>query len=217
MMDIYATRRRNLLELINRKYGGNRAAFARATGKHANLINLVLTTNEELRRKIGERLARDIEERMQLPTGWLDLQQAEPTTGNEAVTIPVLPMQGLEEEPGSTLERATFRAETLRYRMTPSTATSKLRMTYIDTPEMEPTLNPGDAILVDLGVTDLSADGIYVIRLKGTANLVRRVKRGVLGEPRLSIDSDEESSPIAPAMKVHVVGRVVGAIHFVRL
>lgn len=74
LMDlIYLARRLNLKRLIDVCHGSNRSSFARATKKNVNLINLSLTDNEELRRPIGEKLARDFEEVLALPMLALDM------------------------------------------------------------------------------------------------------------------------------------------------
>jgi hypothetical protein len=82
---IFDVRRENLDSLIKEKFEGNRSAFARAAGKNINLINMSMTSNAEVRKPIGERLAREIEEAMLLPSGWLDADRgrgsAKPVVG----------------------------------------------------------------------------------------------------------------------------------------
>lgn len=94
MSSVYEIRRRNLIAYIEDKHQGNRAEFCRHIGKNPNLINLALTRNDEYRKNIGEKLARDIEQLAGMPDGWLDsgeMQPSEPTvsisikTGDKAI------------------------------------------------------------------------------------------------------------------------------------
>lgn len=90
---IYDVRRDNLRQLVDSKYDGNRSAFARATGKPINLINLMLTPNTERRKPMGEKLARDLEAAERLPTGWLDVDRGK----SSAVPVVGVPRTKLDK------------------------------------------------------------------------------------------------------------------------
>ena len=65
---IYLVRRSRLQQLINTEFNGRQAEFARKVSKPASLIWQVLNGYKGF----GETLARQIEAREGLPTGWLD-------------------------------------------------------------------------------------------------------------------------------------------------
>lgn len=75
---IYEARRQRLAQLIDERYGGSQTRFAAAVDLVPPSVNERLyhprphTTSIAPRRNIGERLARRIEEKLQLPQYWLD-------------------------------------------------------------------------------------------------------------------------------------------------
>lgn len=71
-MDIYETRRSNLLNLIAREYGGNQTAFARAAHVSAPQVNRWVSETAKDKRSITEESARKIEAALGKPAGWLD-------------------------------------------------------------------------------------------------------------------------------------------------
>jgi len=84
-------RRANLLKLIDERFEGNKGRFADTVGRKRPLIYRLFSDAEGSRRDIGEELARDIEHKLGLKPGWLDLDgaaTAEPVSGAYAVNIP---------------------------------------------------------------------------------------------------------------------------------
>lgn len=73
-MNIKDVRRNNVLALIDARFKGNRAAFARDIGRPAPNIHRMLADEESgiEKRGIGEKLARDIEEKLGLAPYFLD-------------------------------------------------------------------------------------------------------------------------------------------------
>jgi hypothetical protein len=61
-------RRKNLRELVRKADSG--AAFAKQADIAPSLLSQILSQNPT--RNIGDKLARKIEERLRLPSGWLD-------------------------------------------------------------------------------------------------------------------------------------------------
>lgn len=78
-VNIQATRRRNLELLIEERFGGIATRLAEAVGRQPSYVFRLFSDNPDHARAIGERLARDIENRVGLPAGWLDL----PTHGKQ--------------------------------------------------------------------------------------------------------------------------------------
>lgn len=71
-MNINDIRRENLKHLIDTRYGGVIARLANQLDKQPAYISRCLTGKEEHRRNIGEKLAREIEEKTGLHPGWMD-------------------------------------------------------------------------------------------------------------------------------------------------
>lgn len=79
-MSAKAIRRLNLLTLVRERFNGNQAAFARAIGRPAPNVSRMLAEPEDSakdRRRIGEELARDIENRLSLSPGYLDVRHVQ--------------------------------------------------------------------------------------------------------------------------------------------
>lgn len=72
MSTVHDWRKANLREVLVRRFKGFHAWLAREAHMHPNQISLALTDNPRLYRPMTEKLARKIEERLELPSGWLD-------------------------------------------------------------------------------------------------------------------------------------------------
>lgn len=184
-MNVFEIRRLNLIAFIAAKFEGNRASFCRSSGKNPNLINLVLTKNSDYRRNIGEKLARDIEEKAGMQPLWLDSPQgigARSTTRVPLIldgTIPQLPLIFSEfnltvpfDEP-----RLLSRVSSMANVVIIAAADSL----------MHPTIELGDMIWLDLGVKKFQADGVYALRV-GEQTQIRRIQESAVGY-ELSCDS----------------------------
>lgn len=80
-----------------------------------------------------------------------------------------------------------------------------------DGDSMEPTVRSGDILLVDLGCTRISADGIYLIE-KDNELFCKRLQRMFDGGVSIMSDNSKYETqhlPPASAEGLHVVGRVV--------
>ena len=73
-MDIYAVRRGNIQSIVSTQYNGVKAHFADAISTSRVIVNRWLAAGEEQRRNIGSAAARDIEQHLGLPNGWIDSQ-----------------------------------------------------------------------------------------------------------------------------------------------
>lgn len=113
-MDIAAIRYANLQLLIEQAGGYNKggiAAIARKLGKSQAQLSQVAGAKPI--KNVGSRLAREIEELLALPVGWLDTLQAAapPLTVREPATVSYLPSQPT----GPALENMALAVETTRY------------------------------------------------------------------------------------------------------
>jgi hypothetical protein len=207
MNNSFEVRRQNLLTLIRDSYQNNRAEFCRATGKNPNLINLVLSQNEEYRRNIGEKLARDIEQRAGIAAGWLDSPRG---IGIRRVTkIPILTDAGAvpDAAPLESDYHVTLPVDdpTLALR---STGTRNLAIVIAQESCMAPTFRVGDFVWVDLGVKKIAGDGIYVIRM-ADGSLFRRIQQLPTGELRVSTDDPAYAPQILKGKAANAM-RVIG-------
>lgn len=206
-MNVIEVRRQNLLNYIRDTYEGNRAEFCRATGKNPNLINLVLTHNAEYRRNIGEKLARNIEEKAGIASGWLDSPRG---VGARKVTkIPML-VDSSDIPDKAPLECDHYVVlpiddPTLALR---TTGTKNLVVVTAQESCMAPAFNVGSNVWVDLGVKQIVGDGVYVLRM-GKATKFRRVQQLPNGELRVSQD-DPAYAPQILKNKLSAGLKVVG-------
>ena len=206
---IQNVRRKNLLALIDERFEGNRAAFCRAAGKNPNLINLILTKNPDHQRSIGEKLCRDIEESMSLPSGWMD-QKALMST-DRTVSIPVSSRTAATAEEWLVLEPETVR------RLAPEVGRSNIICLKTDSDSMTPTINRGDFVIVDKTVTTVeSSGGVYAINDAGSISFVRF--RRVLGNGwSMLYDNDkypERNADEKFIKKLEVIGRAVSVLNY---
>lgn len=88
-----------------------------------------------------------------------------------------------------------------------------LALLYVDGESMEPTLRPGDMILIDTSDTTAARDGVYVLRMEG-ALLVKRLQRLPPNQIRVTSDN-EKYQPfvirVGESENIGVVGRVIWA------
>ena len=160
-------RRSNLDALIKDRFEGNRAAFCRATGKHPNLINLILSKNPNLKRGIGEKLCRGIEESLTLPRGWLDA----PLHGSEgagAATVSIIDESRTEEF--MTLDRASLKE------ISGATPSGHIAVVRVKSDHMTPTVSAGDLLFLDTSEDAKKIDqsgSIFVVETPDGPSLVR--------------------------------------------
>jgi hypothetical protein len=210
--DVADIRRNNLRLLIQERYNNVNAAFSRATGRDPNLINLILSSNLEIRRNMGERLARIIETAQSLPEGWLDIPRHNGTV-ERIQSIPIAPLNSLNSP---VLERMVFSQDVVARHIDKPTSTNNLRAAYALDNEMTPSVGEGDLLFVDTGVTEFDRPGVYVI-VREKDVFVRRVSRPITGGIRISADSDPRSGVDAEAGQFGCAGRVVGCMRFSRI
>jgi hypothetical protein len=67
MDDIYSIRRKNLARVLQEHAEGNQSQLARSIGKEPNLVNRYLKN-----KNIGDDIARSVERKYRLESGWMD-------------------------------------------------------------------------------------------------------------------------------------------------
>jgi len=207
---VYGIRKANIEKLVLDKFRGNKSAFARATMVHPNHINLILSSNPDHSRNLGENLARKIEAQLGLPSSWLDHQHDASSSSSHQVDAIAIH----ESLAGAvrTCDRAVSvvipmdRVKAVEKRLT---AVENVILAVVDTHDMEPEIAYNDPIMIDTGVKAVTVDGVYVLVKSGVA-LLRRFSRSSLGD-LVIVDAKDGSIAVTPAMlkTFKVAARVV--------
>lgn len=133
--------------------------------------------------------------------------------GDEFAVIPVYDVDA-SAGPGAIVGRETasrsilFRLDWLR--SVTGADLNRLAVLGVDGDSMEPTLRPGDTVLVDTGVQRPRDDGIYVVRFDGTL-LVKRLRIDP-ARRLVTILSDNPAYPPIDAVapnEITIAGRVI--------
>ena len=228
MKTIYDTRHENLLRLIERF--GSIANLNEALGRKRNDASLALIKNKNIGfrgkvRQMGDRLARELEERLQLPVGWLDsdnsgievddLRNVEPGQG---IFIPEL------ENWASMGDGAQQLSEDIivgGFSLSPEFVSrlhvidhTKLRVVTGYGDSMSPTIESGDKVLVDGNIKDVYSGGIFVLKSCGK-EFIKRVSVKMDGTPVVS--SDNPAVKLAEELngdhQVDIIGKVIFIWH----
>lgn len=180
-LDLFDIRRENLLRVVAETFDGNKAAMARAAGVNPNQVNLVLSSNPQIRRNLGETLARRIEGHLGLRKNQLD--EAIGSMGPSArlvASVDLVPRLGSVLRKTVLLDSVHANDRALRMLDSHIGDLDHLWLAEIATAEMAPELSVGDCVLVQTGVSDVAVDGIYVLA-KGEQVFLRRVHRQLSG------------------------------------
>lgn len=132
----------------------------------------------------------------------------------EFVSIPLYDVQvaagvGSVVDAENVVDFLSFKHEWIRSELHASP--SDLYLVHVDGESMEPTLRPGDVILIDHRDQSVSRDGVYVLRMDG-ALLVKRLQRKPGGLIKVSSDNQAyDSFEVSPSdfSDFSVIGRVV--------
>ncbi|WP_148716463.1 S24 family peptidase [Chitinolyticbacter meiyuanensis] len=84
-MQIQQIRHANLVKLLNERFDGVIAQLAKASGKDRNYVRFLIYPEKPGGRAMGEKLAREIETALGLPSGWLDVHPEDHEQAGHAV------------------------------------------------------------------------------------------------------------------------------------
>lgn len=175
------------------------------------------------RASFGEKVARSIEEAAGLPHGWLDrldegteIPLPTPAPSDADVVIPQYDTGGamgavglvLRDQPGL-IKGWRVTPEWVAKNVHSVTSARNLAVVTGFGDSMRPLYNPGDPLLVDIGVKKVDFDGVYFFRV-GNEGFVKRLQRipGV-GLRAISENKAYESWDIKDGMDFEVFARVV--------
>jgi hypothetical protein len=212
--NVFEIRYRNLQKLINERHSGNRSEFARAVEKNINLINLSLTPNAEKRRNIGEKLARDLEKLAHLPKDWLDKDH-----GNNGISLvtAILRVAGDTRMSNDIFPESLIIGSSWLKATCPTTLPENVRFAHQRDESMAGVVANGDVLLVDTSITDINADGLYLLGM-GDSNVVTRlVVRQLDGSIVVKASNPNFPASIIKAKdakKLAVKGRLINKLSF---
>lgn len=220
---IKETRRQLFSDLVAKNK--SKAAFAREYAMDATYVSQLLTGH----RKIGEKTARVIEEKLGLPRYWLDgtlsLETTLPAPESDATielatdeNYAFVPLYDVRASTGNghpvehELIKGTlaFQREWLRSK---GLAVKNLSVIYAMGKSMEPRINDGDVLLVDASQRDIKDGKVYAIRWHGELR-IKRLVRDYDGSVRIisdnkSPDYPEQHVPADALSQLEIIGRVV--------
>ncbi|MFA1584729.1 helix-turn-helix transcriptional regulator [Achromobacter ruhlandii] len=232
MKDIDDVRRENLRRLEH-EYGGPSAVakvLEMSPSQFMNLRDGAKDSKTGKPRGMRKETARKIEQRAGKPQGWLDephpeqdiyaLGDVTPASARVmSVEIPRFDTGGsmgngveLRDQPGM-IESWRVSREWIEKNVRAYSAKDKLCIVTGFGDSMQPLFNPGDPLLVDIGVRSVEFDAIYFFRV-GSEGFVKRLQRiptegGGLVLRAKSQNADYEPWDITEKMDFEVFGRVL--------
>lgn len=227
MLDTVTIRRANLKHLVEEH--GLASVAARVRKPARQLSDMIAG-----RKSFGEKVARAIEKEWDssLPSGWLDQEGATVRAQGGDMRSNVVPLKrtpdevliqqyetggamghGLElrDQPGI-IQSWRVSPEWLENNVRAHSGAKNLCIVTGFGDSMQPLFNPGDPLLVDIGVRTVDFDSIYFFRI-GNDGYVKRLQRipteaGLVLRAR-SENPAYESFDITEAMDFEVLGRVL--------
>lgn len=226
-MDTREVRLANLQALVATRFGNSVAAFARAIERDYNQTRVLLNPTGPGGRWLGERLARQIEDKLELDPLSLDHPPDQTTHGVREprglfdTALSLLHIQRVEgtvtrTEQGYQWERAApderypFPAAWLRAR---GYQAEHCRLLQLESSAMAPRYQAGDVVLINLQDRAPQHGKVYAVAVAGRTEL-RRLLQHYAGGWELRADNP---SPLEPAQQipaeaidqVPIIGRVV--------
>lgn len=224
MMDKYEKRRLALKALIGRLGRGGITQIADRTGiDDSSISRMQYPTSKPGFKRIGEDSADKISEAY---PGWLDnllpsSDSAKPvalaysSSNDNIILIRQFDTGGgmgggvvLRDQPGA-IKAWSVEPEWLNKNVKHHTGAKNLVIVTGFGDSMRPMFNPGDPLLVDVGIRSVDFDAIYFFRV-GDEGFIKRLQR-IPGEGLRAISSNKEyeSWTIRPGMDFEVFGRVL--------
>ena len=214
-----AARRRENLSKWMHKHQVVQTTIAKRSSLSRSYVSLLF--NPE--RFFGEKTARKLEEALNMPTGYLDDDQAveravetwaspddlQPGAYGLVTRVAVALVSGQLVDQEQTLPPLAFRREWFTARGVG--LRKNLRVTVAIGDAMEPYIQNGDEVLVDIAQTEVKDSGVYAIAY-GDELRIRRLSRRFDGGLKIMSDHndypDEDLTP-EQAGYIKVIGRVV--------
>lgn len=217
MDDIHETRRKRLSQLIEDKYEGRKADFARAMGfTQTNLVYRLLSASASTHKPMGAALARRVEQTCGKPENWLDTPAEAQIVERSGCALPVMSSAGsmgtgIQADHDTVVGSIRVSEEWLRRELPSSTGWNNLRVITGYGDSMETTYRDGDILVVDTGVRDVRVDAVYVFR-RHDELFIKRLQRRLDGSLLVISDNRKyEPQIVGEREGIQVVGRVLYA------
>lgn len=227
-MDATDVRRKNILWLLD----GYKTQHPKATDKDFAVSHDInpkhlsqIKNRSKGAREVGAALARRIEARMRVARGWLDQPQWTPSTVITSRGVSVPRLEDLRASMGAGLfppeheqivDRIDLDEQWVRSQFRILTSPKNLAFVVGWGDSMAPTYKHGDILFVDLGITEVKVDAVYVYTLRSEL-YIKRLQR--LPDTTLRVISDNKQyEPYIldrgsrKEMRTH--GRVIGAMNW---
>lgn len=211
VMDTYDIRKENLHRLLEERFGGVKKTMADAVGLSPSLFHAYATDKQ-----VGPKVARRIEEAVELPHGWLDQPHDECKASTEIDAVPV-PMFDVEASAGhgswveseEIVKELMFRRDWLQSH---GFLRKDLGVIRSRGASMLPTIPDGAVLLVNKRETEIQNGRVYVIRYDRMLH-VKRLQRLPGHQIQVVSDNAAEYPPFAvdlsDGVDFQILGRVV--------
>lgn len=225
MATIDEIRHARLLELLAER-GDNVQQLASELGKSHSQISQLKNRSKHSTtgkpRGIGDDLAREIEERLRKPHGWMDAADisdgyiVDVARRSDDVRIEQWDAAGamgaslvLKEQPG-VIHGWTVSRDWLHHNVKQQvSAVNNLAIVTGFGDSMRPMFNPGDPLLIDIGVKTVEFEGVYFFRVDNEGFIKRLQRVPGVGLRVLSENSRYEAWTVKSDMDFEVFGRVL--------
>ena len=217
---VAATRRINLIAWMD-KNGLSKSDLAGRLGVGRAYVSLLF--NPE--RFFGEKAARSMELKLNMPTGYLDSDQSKPMAVEEWSTPADLPADvfalvprvavalaagnGTVVDIPQDLPPLAFRRDWIQRKLV--TSRNNLRTMEVKGDSMEPYLLDGDTVLIDMGQQDIKDSEVYALRY-GSELRVKRLSRRFDGGLLIRSDNPKYADEVLTAADLEhtsVLGRLL--------
>lgn len=229
MKPVEEIRRDNLQQLVQQSGGisslNTRLGRSARDSTFNQILNRSVNSKGGKPKSMGPRMARSIEEALSLQEGWMDTPHSGDSKAAPAevsatdITIQQYDAAGsmgngldLPDQPG-VIQNLRVNKEWLSKNIRAYSAAKNLCVVTGFGDSMQPMFNPGDPLLVDLGVTSVEFDAVYFFRVDNLG-YVKRLQR-IPTEDGLVIRAISENKDaydpfnITEKMDFQVIGRVL--------
>lgn len=210
MRTLADVRRENLIELL-KKYPSI-ADFNVAIGRERYSPMITQIKNESGKtngrpRRMGTALAREIEQRLALPDGWMDDDHSQSVAYLEGEALPVFPMRTIALSGADPMTKETvYLDDDLFARYFPGHTRADFIAAIVHENSMAPTVTPGDRVLIKPS-DSFTTDGVYCVETSA-GKLLRRIVFRLDGSHAVSADSRPSDVATLESLHLKLIGRV---------
>lgn len=221
IFDIFDNRRKNLSELVN-KYGGYRKLNA-ALGRRVDdatfnqIVNQSIDKRSGRKHRMGDKMARNIEAKLNLAPGFMDLPFNQASLNDANAGYVVLTSIDNTEAKQFVPAQITMHRDFILGEMKPSDITN-LKIYHYDLSDMTPTIQPPAILFVDTGINDVRNNGIYLLGTK-IGRQVFRINRRLDGGYEIGTDNPLTYPPttVNNLNDFEIIGQIVYILYGARV